>query len=74
MHIYFIVVFSQKKRRLYIKMTSNQVNVSKPGKFIRSSLHKKYSNDRKTHIIIIRILFSSQCELDANRMDYDKGG
>ena len=39
--IIYVFLFSDKNVA-FTKMTSNQVNVSKPGKFIRSSLHKKY--------------------------------
>ena len=52
MHFLF---FFTLKNFFCTQMTSNQVNVSKPGKFIRSSLPKKYIIDGNTHVMIIRI-------------------
>ena len=69
MHFLF---FFTLKNFFCTQMTSNQVNVSKPGKFIRSSLPKKYIIDGKTHIMIISIfvflLLRAWCREDRLRL------
>ena len=70
MHFLF---FFTLKNFFCTQMTSNQVNVSKPGKFIRSSLPKKYIVSTGKRTSWSSVFFSSLCELDAEKIGYDWG-
>ena len=69
MHFLF---FCTLKNFFCTQMTSNQVNVSKPGKFIRSSLPKKYivSTGKRTSWSSVFFFFSMQawCREDRLRL------